>query len=108
MVSWIKAIKKAMVYIGFLIVWGIIGGVIIGVGFIVGEPKIEYVRPPIDVGIPVDVKIPVPTMGNPLAFLLLTTIGYLITLIGMMAAFFKVIAEITADEVERRLKRSSS
>lgn len=104
MVSWSKALKKAATCIGFLIMWGIIGSILIGVGFTIGGFEIEYTRLPL----PIDVEIPVPTMANPLAFLAFTMIGYVIIILGITATFFKIMAEITAEEVERRLKTSSS
>jgi len=102
MVSWGTAFKKALLYVGFLIMWLIIGCVIFGVGFIVGGFGVQEIQlGPFG-------SIPIPTMANPLAFLVVVIIGYIVILLGMIATFFKIVAEITAEEVERRLKRSSS
>ncbi|MEM2910752.1 MAG: hypothetical protein QXO01_06795 [Nitrososphaerota archaeon] len=98
MVSWGTAFKKAIMYIVFLIIWGIIGGVIIGVGFAVGGISVQ----------PGPFGVPIPTIANPLVSVAFIIVGYVIVILGMMATFFKILAEITAEEVERRLKTSSS
>jgi len=102
MVSWSTAFKKALLYVGFLIMWLIIGSVIFGVGFIVGGFGVQEIQlGPFG-------SIPTPTMVNPLAFLVVVIIGYIVILLGTIATFFKIVAEITAEEVERRIKTSSS
>jgi len=98
MVSWSTAFKKALLYVGFLIMWLIIGSVIFGVGFIVGGFEIQ----------PGPFDTPIPTMANPLVFVVFVIIGYIVILLGTIATFFKIVAEITAEEVERRIKTSSS
>ncbi|MEM1666134.1 MAG: hypothetical protein QXW12_02140 [Nitrososphaerota archaeon] len=98
MVSWSTALKKASIYVGFIIIWAIIGFVIFSIGFVVGGFNVQ----------PGPFDVPIPIMANPLAFLIFFIIGYFIILLGMMATFFKIMAEITAEEVERRLRTSSS
>ncbi|MCL7387517.1 MAG: hypothetical protein LZ161_02780 [Thaumarchaeota archaeon] len=105
MVSWGTAFKKAMLYVGFLIMWLIIGGVIFGVGFIIGGFGIQVQE--VQLG-PFSTSMPVPTMVNPLAFVIAVIISYIVVILGTIATFFKIIAEITAEEVERKLKTSSS
>ncbi|MCS7136497.1 MAG: hypothetical protein RMJ14_04825 [Nitrososphaerota archaeon] len=113
MVSWTTALKKAAVYIGLIIIWTIIGGVIFGIGLLIGGFTIKGMPlsgllEQFGIDIPINITIPLPYMANPLAFIAFVVIGYVVVLLGMMATFFKIVAEITADEVERRLKKSSS
>ncbi|PUA34249.1 MAG: hypothetical protein B9J98_01285 [Candidatus Terraquivivens tikiterensis] len=97
MVSWSVAFKKAAAYVGFLIVWVIVGSVIIGAGFLVGGLGVKTGP----------FNIPVPTMANPLVAVVFIVVGYIVIFLGMMATLFKIMAEITAEEVERRLKTSA-
>ncbi len=105
MVSWGVALKKAVVYVAFLIMWGIIGSIIFAIGFLIGGFSLQSVDTPPIPGIP---SIPVPTIANPLAFIVFTIVSYVVVILGITATFFKIIAEIVADEVERRLRTSST
>jgi len=89
MVSWGRAFRGALAYVIYSIVWFIIGGAVIIGGVLAGTRTIgPYGIPQVD----------------PMVLIVVLIIGYAITALGSVAALFKVMAEITAEEVEKRVK----
>jgi len=95
MVTWSRVFRGALVYTLWSIIWIIIGAVIIigGIyyGYISGTYGLFGIREP-NWGIILTAGI----------------IGYIIISLGTIAALFKILAEITAEEVEKRVKPSVS
>lgn len=113
MVSWGTAFKKAAVYVGFLILWSIIGGIFIGAGFmILGVLGLRMIGSLFGgMGLPFGYYAELPYLPQvapePVSLVvavILIVIGYLIILFGTIATFFKIVAETTAEEVQRRLR----
>jgi hypothetical protein len=91
MVTWGRAFRGALAYILWSIIWIIIGAVIIVGGIYFGYISGTYGP----------FGIPVPNFGIIIAAVI---IGYIIISLGAIAALFKILAEITAEEVEKRAK----
>ena len=86
MVSWGRAFRGAAAVVGFAIIWWIIGAALVGAGFYVsgwfglyGSSEVTYTA----IGI-----------GAVLIFC-----GSIISILGVIAAFLKVLPEIVAEEV---------
>ena len=93
MVSWSRAFRGALAYVVYTIIWIIVGvAIIIGGISTFGTTYGPY-------------GIPQPNIG---AIIIVGVIGYFIIALGATAALFKVSAEITAEEVEKRIKPSTS
>lgn len=89
MVSWGRAFRGAAGIIGFAIIWWIVGGALVvagiyisGAGFIFYDPS----RSTSFIGVGIGV--------------ILAFIGYLIGILGTLAAFLKVLPEMVAEEVQ--------
>lgn len=89
MVSWSRAFKGALVYAAWSIIWVIIGYIIIVAGILAARGAYDPIAAIVTVGAAV-------------------VIGCLIATIGIATALFKISAEITAEEVERRIKASGT
>jgi len=84
LVSWGRAFRGALAFAVYSVIWMIVGAAIIIGGILAGG--IGY--GPYGIGMIIIVGI----------------IGYLIMALGATAALFKISAEITAEEVEKRVK----
>lgn len=91
MVSWRRAFRGALAYVIYSIIWIIVGVAIIIGGILAGGMNYG------------PYGTPVPNLG---VIIVVGIVGYIIIALGATAAFFKVTAEITAEEVEKRIKPS--
>ncbi len=97
MVSWSRAFGAAGLYVAFLIIWTVVGGILIFAGIFTTGTLITY-----------DPYSGLPRF-NPAGIgigLVLLIIGYVIILLGSLATFFKIASEVIAEEVESRLGRT--
>lgn len=98
MVSWGRAFRGAGAIVGYSIIWMLIGlGIIIAgsyFGIVVGVERYG----------PFGITYREPNWGVLIASWL---IGYIILVLGALAAWLKVAPEIISEEVEKRLKGSS-
>ena len=90
MVSWSRAFKAAILTLLYWIVWGIIGGLIIGGGFFTVMGCVQ-VSP---------MGIPIIDWGRAVGGIILIIIGYVIIILGFYASFYKVLTEIIVDEIK--------
>jgi len=86
MVTWGRAFRAAGAYVGFSIVWIIVGGIIISVSYVPLMLAAMMGKTPGAEVIPAIVGM---------------IIGYVIILLGVMAAFFKILPEVVAEEVKK-------
>jgi ABC-type multidrug transport system permease subunit len=84
MTTWGRAFRAASDFIIYSIIWIIVGGAIMFAGYYFGY---ELGREP-NWGILIGGII----------------VGYIILVLGPLASMFKILSEITADEVEKRIK----
>lgn len=97
-VTWVRAFRGALAYVFWMIIWALIGGAIVGVGIATG---VTWTRRPLG---PIEIPFPLFQWGIMAPLMI---IGYIIVVLGVMTAFFKILAEITAEEVEKRVKTVS-
>ncbi len=89
MVSWGRAFRGAAGVLGFAIVWWIIGLLIIGAGvFVLGWG--------FNLSFPTSSSLARMFLGAVLIFL-----GYIVGILGTLAAFLKILPEIVAEEVHK-------
>ncbi len=93
MVTWGRSFKAALLFLAFSIVWLLIGGAIIIVGSISGLLGIVQYVP-----YPPYVTINWGALGG---MIIVFIIGYLIIYLGILATFFKVFAELLAEEMRK-------
>jgi hypothetical protein len=93
MVSWKRSFRGALVYVVFSIIWVIVGAAIIIGGILAGG----FTSGPFG--------IPQPNLG---VIIVAAILGYIIIALGSTAVWLKITAEITAEEVEKRVKPSGS
>jgi len=88
-VSWRRAFRGAIATVIWNLMWTIIGGFIILLGFTTGWKTNQY-------------GFPQPQYQIIIPFFL---IGIAIIQLGFLAAVYKIASEITAEEVENRMKK---
>lgn len=88
-VSWKRAFRGAIATVVWNLIWTVIGGLIIFLGFIAGWRTSQY-------------GFPQPQYQIIIPFFL---IGIAIIQLGFLAAVYKIASEIAAEEVENRMKR---
>ncbi|MEM2111702.1 MAG: hypothetical protein QXX08_07480 [Candidatus Bathyarchaeia archaeon] len=93
MVSWVRALKAAGVYILYVIGWMIVGLIFVVAGIFSMSGAFKVLETPpyyyFDWG----------SVGGGI---ILVFIGYLIMGLGMLATFFKISSEVIAEEVRRQ------
>ncbi|RLG40517.1 MAG: hypothetical protein DRO05_06175 [Thermoproteota archaeon] len=94
MVSWSRAFGAAGMYVVFLIIWGVISGIFIFAGIMTAGTLIAY--DPLT-------GLPRFNLAGAGIGLVLFLIGYVIILLGSMATLFKILSEVVAEEVQRRI-----
>lgn len=94
MVSWGRAFRAAGTYVVFLIVWGMIGGIFIFAGILTAGTLITY--DPLT-------GMPRLNLAGAGVGIVLFLIGYIIILLGSMATLFKILSELVAEEVQKRI-----
>ncbi|HIE23566.1 MAG TPA: hypothetical protein EYP68_04985 [Candidatus Korarchaeota archaeon] len=95
MVSWRRAFGAAGLYVAFLLIWAVIGGIFIFAGIFMAGTLVSY--DPVT-GIP---KLNLAGAGFGV---ILIIIGYGLILLGSLATFLKIVSEIVAEEVEMKLR----
>jgi hypothetical protein len=89
MVSWGRAFRGAAGIVGFAIIWWIVGLIIIVAGVIVS-------------GMGFSLSYPTSTsLVGMLVGAILILIGYIIGILGTLAAFLKILPEMVAEEVQK-------
>ena len=98
MVSWGRAWRAALAWLGWSIVWGIVGVILVGAGIvtIVGTSYNSFLS---GNGV---------STGSGVAGSLLIAFGMFIWFLGGLAAFFKINAEVVSEEVNRRNQMTGS
>lgn len=86
MVSWGRAFKGAAGIVGFAIIWWIVGGIFIAAGILISGFRLSF-----SAGISINMLI-----GG-----LLILTGYIVGILGTLAAFLKVLPEIVAEELQK-------
>jgi hypothetical protein len=95
MTTWGRAYRAALAFIIYSIFWIIVGGAIIFAGYYYGYTLgIEHSGP-------FGVTYREPNWG---LFIGGIIVGCIILVLGPLASMFKILSEITADEVEKRIK----
>lgn len=91
MVSWGRAFRGAAGVIGFAIIWWIVGGALIAAGIYISGAGVIFYDPSRSTSF----------MGVGIGAILVF-IGYIIGILGTLAAFLKVLPEIVAEEVQEK------
>lgn len=94
MTTWGRAFKAAGVYIALTLVWCVIGGIFVFIGFYTASGS--FVIDPYTLEFYMD-------WGRAAGSIVSIVIGYIIIALGAMATLFKIFSEVTAEETERRL-----
>jgi hypothetical protein len=97
-VTWGRAFRAAVMIIVYSIVWVIVGALLIGIGYYFGYSG--YTCSTI-------YNCGYNTNGT-IEFIILTIIGVIIMYLGVIASFLKVQTDLVADEVEYRMKSSTT
>lgn len=87
--SWPGAFKKALVYVVWLIVWGLIGSVLIGAGAYLASTSLTNLISALMSGMP-------PVFDTSLLTgLALAVIGYILFVLGSIASFIRLVYDLT-------------
>jgi len=84
MVTWARAFKAAGVFVGYSIIWDLLGGAIVTFGVVTLGLTPALLRP------------------NPYQFadgIILAIIGFIILLLGNIATFFKVNTDLMSEDI---------
>jgi hypothetical protein len=92
LVSWGRAFRAAGAYVGWSILWALVGIAIAATGYamIIGGVTYSFFG-----GVSY-------AWGGLIGGIILVIIGYIITVLGLMAAFFKILPEVVAEELHRQ------
>lgn len=100
-ISWGRAFLLALKYIVFIILWAIIGGIFILIGlFLASYSILEYISRTIPVPIPKYFTLPISPQLGILIGLLLVIIGLVITNLGYLATYFKLLSQLIVDTMK--------
>ena len=91
-ISWGRAFGYAIRYVAYFILWGIIGGLIGGAGWWMIYSSYEYVGP---------YSMPTIDVGTAITGLILIIIGMIITTLGTMATYFKLMSRLIRESTYR-------
>jgi tetratricopeptide (TPR) repeat protein len=91
MVSWNKSMASALKVIGYSIIWGIIGIILIFIGFGMMSSQMASITGSLMTG-------KTPDFANILIGLIVMVIGYIIIICGFLASFMKVLTELIVEE----------
>jgi hypothetical protein len=96
--SWLSAFKRALIYFLWLIVWGIVGILMMAIGYVIAMvPLVKFISD-ITNGRP-------PTFGTDLLTgLVLAILGYLITILGATATFIRMVYQLSYEATQEVLK----
>ena len=89
MVTWGRAWKAVLEWLAYTVVWGLVGFVFIGIGFLIIGASFSF-NPISDL---------TSMFAGDAVGVISIMIGIAITALGALASFFKVNSEITAEEV---------
>lgn len=95
MVSWSKALNASLKIIGYSIIWWIVGGIIMIIGFSMIGNQMNLPN--------VLMSGKAPNFASILAGIIIVAI-YIIAIIGSLAAFMKVFTELNVEEVSKHLR----
>ncbi|MHC1636021.1 MAG: hypothetical protein ACXQTS_05315 [Candidatus Methanospirareceae archaeon] len=85
MVTWGRAFKAAAAYVGFVILWYIVGMIVILAGAMQMAMRSPFAGPP--------------GPANIAIYVICLIVGVVIIVLGSMAALFKILPEVIAEEV---------
>ena len=88
MVSWGRAFRGAAGIVGFAIIWWFVGGILVVAGVFIS-------------GFVSQLSMGSASMASMVIGVILILIGYIIGILGTLAAFLKVLPEIVAEEVQK-------
>ena len=93
--SWVSAFKRSLVYFLWLIVWGIIGILMMAIGAYVGMVPLTNL-----------LTGKTPTVGTELITgIVLVVLGYLITMLGAMATFIRLIYQLSSEAIHEAVTK---
>lgn len=96
--SWLSAFKRALIYFLWLIVWGIVGILMMAIGYVMAMiPLVKFIS---DI-----TNGRTPTFGTDLLTgLVLAILGYLITILGATATFIRMAYQLSYEATQEVLR----
>jgi|YelNatPaOPRAMG01_1025707.scaffolds.fasta_scaffold116161_2 hypothetical protein len=95
MVTWGRSFKAALVLLLFVIAWGFIGGIIIGIGSFLGALGLFQIIPE-----PPFIVVNTGALG---AIVVISIIGMLVIFLGTWASAFKIATDLAIEEMKKTM-----